>query len=110
MTYYKLEKETKIGDYLGARAFISLAVIGVFIALSVFYLMQVNNLIGKNFELRGLQKNLAKSEQENQVLSVNLTQMRSLGNLERAAKNLNLISIDKPGYLKMTPGTFALSE
>jgi hypothetical protein len=110
MTYYNSNKNQEIPRRKNGKIFLSLTIGLILVALSVFYLIQVNKMIAKNFELRNLQKILAQGQKENQALNVSLTQVRSLGNLQQAAKNLNLISIEKATYLKIAPGFFALSD
>ncbi len=110
MTYYKSHKNQEVPKQKNGKIYLSLIIGFVLVALSVFYLVQVNKMIAKNFELRNLQKTLAQGQKENQALTVSLTQVRSLNNLQQAAKNLNLISIEKAKYLNIAPGFFALSD
>lgn len=88
----------------------SLSIIFVLVILSVLYLMQMNILVAKNFELHAFQKNLTQGQKKDQSLLISLMQMRSLNNLQQAAKNLNLVIIKEANYLKVGPDSFALSE
>lgn len=110
MTYYKTHPNSELSIPKRGKIALSLTIIFVLVGLSVFYLMQVNNLVAKNFELHVFQKTLQQSQDKIQALTVSLTQTRSLNNLEQAAKDLNLVIIEKANYLKITPGFFAMSE
>ncbi len=78
--------------------------------MSVAYLAQINNIVAKNFELRAARASLKEEQDKSQQLVVNLTRARSLSNLESAAKNLNLVNIEKMEYLKVPSGIFVLSQ
>lgn len=111
MTYY----QQKQGDGVSSKGqknkiFWSLTILVSLFILSVVYLIQINELVAKNFELRIFEKNYQQGQEKNQSLSVSLMQIQSLDNLQAAAKNLNLISIEKPNYLKVIPYFFALSD
>jgi hypothetical protein len=110
MTYYQSDKNQSGASRKSGKVYLGLASAFIFLALSIFYLVQVNTLIAKNFELRNFQKVLAQSQKENQYLSVSLTQIQSISNLQQAAKDLNLVSIENVKYLKIVPGFFALSD
>lgn len=110
MTYYKTHQNSPPLTQKRGRIVLSVAIIFVLLGLSVFYLLQINKLVAKNFELRTFQKTLKQSQDKTQTLQVSLMQMRSFDKLQQAAKNLNLVTIEKANYLKITPGFFALSE
>ncbi len=110
MTPYRLNKNIATPFSAKGKITLSLAIVLVLVVLSVFYLVQINKLVAKNFELQAFQKSLAQNQEKNQTLLVSLMQRRSLDNLQQAAKNLNLVVIEKAKYLKAVPGFFALSE
>ncbi|MEK7160810.1 MAG: hypothetical protein AAB724_02160 [Patescibacteria group bacterium] len=87
-----------------------LAIIFCLVFLSVACLVELNGMVAKNFELRKMTEVLEQKEAKNQELLVKLMKVRSLDNLESAAKNLNLVSIEKIGYLKLGPNAVALSD
>ena len=87
-----------------------MSIIFVLVILSVLYLIQMNTLVAKNFDLHAFQKSLTQGQEKDQSLFISLMQMRSLNNLQQAAKNLNLVIIEKAKYLKVGPDSFALSE
>jgi len=89
---------------------LSLAIISGLLFMSVAYLAQANKIVAKNFELRAAQASLKEKQDRSQQLIVSLMQARSLSNLENAAKNLNLVSVEKIDYLKVPSGIFVLSQ
>lgn len=111
MTYYK-SSNLKVARSKKEKGKISISLIIILgvVILSVFYLIQANNIVAGNFELRSIQQILKEKQDNNQELLISLTQTRSLSNLEAAAKDLNLVSIEKVNYLKTVSGYFAFSQ
>lgn len=111
MTYYR-DNHSSIPARLNEKGRIALILVIVigYILVSVFYLIQTNKLVARNFELRAFRDTLGQKQAQNQKLLVSLMDTRSLNNLENTAKNLNLVTVDKIGYLKTTSGFFALSQ
>lgn len=89
---------------------LSVAIILGLVILNAVYLIQVNSIVARNFELRVVRQGLSQAQENNQKISVALMQASSLNNLEGAAKNLNLVSVDKINYLETISGIFALSQ
>jgi len=108
MTYYKY-KSPSFTVQKGKISVILTIFFGL-IFMSVAYLAQINNMVAKNFELRELQTSLKNIQDTNQQLTISLMQSKSLSNLEEAAKNLNLVSVDKIEHLKIPSGVFVLSQ
>lgn len=109
MTYYK-HKQSIIVDRAKGNIGLSMAIIFGLFLLCVFYLSQINNIVAKNFELRAAQSSLKEKQDANQIAIISLMRVRSMNNLENAAKNLNLVAAGKVEYFKIVPGFFALSQ
>lgn len=109
MTYHQ-SKRTAFADAEKGGVALSLSIIFGLILLSVFYLVQVNGTVAKNFELRAIQSALEEKQGANQQAMVLLMRARALSNLENAAKDLNLVAVEKVSYLKIVPEFFALSQ
>lgn len=99
-TFQTGKRKNEIDFWQDGNLRLSAAVVFGLIFLSVVFLVQTNELVDKNFELRSLQKSLAQKKQINQQASISLTEIRSVSSLEEAAKDLNLVPLDKIQYLK----------
>jgi hypothetical protein len=108
MTYYRHRNFSSSSEK--GKIALGIAIIFGLVLLSVFYLVQTNQLVAKNFELRTFHNALSERQAQNQKLLISLTQIRSLNSLENAAKNLNLVVVEKINYLKAVSGFFALSQ
>jgi len=86
---------------------LSLAIIFGLLLLIVLYLVETNGVVARNFELRVTQNYLKAKQDANQRTTISLMRVQSLNNLEVAAKDLNLVAVEKVGYLKVTPESFA---
>lgn len=109
MTYYQQTQPVFADRQKGNIALSAAIIFGLFL-LSVLYLAQMNSLVARNFELRAAQVSLKAKQDANQAATISLMRVRSMSNLESAAKDLNLVAIEKVDYLKTIPGFFALSQ
>lgn len=107
---YRQCSNFSVTDGQKGRVFLNLAVIFGLLLMSIFYLIQTNKLVAKNFELRVWRGLMLEKQEYSQKLLISSMQSRSLNNLEITAKNLNLVTVDTINYLKATPGFFALSQ
>lgn len=85
-----------------------IVILGFFILLGVF-LVENDNLIGKNYERRNFEKQLSQQQALIKKLEIKEAEQNSLRNLEIAAKNLNLVAVDKAEYLSAIQDAVALS-
>lgn len=109
MTYYRPKKSVFVDQEKGNVSLIVAIIFGL-VLMSVAYLGQINSVVAKNFELRSVQAALKEKQGANQQAMIALTQARSVGSLEAAAKNLNLVAVEKVGYLRITSDFLALSQ
>ncbi|MDD2753707.1 MAG: hypothetical protein PHT44_03815 [Candidatus Portnoybacteria bacterium] len=107
MTYHK---QIVFADRQKGNIALSAAIIFGLFLMSVLYLAQINSLVARNFELRAVQNSLKAKQDANQAATISLMRVRSMNSLENAAKDLNLVAIEKVEYLKTVPGFFALSQ
>lgn len=105
MTYQR--KKTVFADREKGNIKLSAAIIFGLLLLSVLYLAEINGVVAKNFELRVAQNSLKAKQDLNQQTTISLMRFQSLTNLEGAAKEMNLVAVDKVGYLKVAPDSFA---
>jgi len=58
-------------------------------SLLLFYIFQVNSLVGKNYLLREQERKLTEIKREKEILRIDLVRTRSLLNLETYLQNQN---------------------
>lgn len=88
---------------------INLIIILGFVILLAAFLIEYNGLVGKDYQLRYHQNLLSEKQVLAKKLEIKLTEIRSVGNLQEIAKNLNLVAIDKVKYLQAPETSMALS-
>jgi len=76
----------------------------IFIAVAVSgaaYLYQVNDLATKGYEMREVETKIAKLEKESKSMQIKEVELRSMYNLERATKDLDLVTAQNITYIEM---------
>lgn len=86
-----------------------LVVIG-FVVLSAAYLIVTDSLVGKSYQLREIEAKMSQEQEIAKKLANKQTEQSALYNLELAAKELNLITIDKAKYLDAIDSSVALAS
>lgn len=89
-------------------ATLNLIVIFGFVILLAVFLVESNNLVGKNYQLRNFDEQLKEQQALIKKLEIEQAEYSSLSNLEQVAKNLNLVTIDKIKYLSAAQASVAL--
>lgn len=110
LTYYQNQKIENKQINESGKIFLPLVIIFGILFLSVFYLAESNQLIAKNFQLRSTRQALNDKQEQSQRYLISSMEVRSLMNLENAAKNLDLVAIDKVEYLSAPSKFIALSR
>lgn len=83
-------------------------IIAVFAAMFlVFYLMQINSLATKGFELRELEDQISQLEDENKKIELQLVEMQSMRYLAQHALDLDLVDAEAITYLDTAGASFA---
>lgn len=105
--YYKNKLIKKQSKNEGKAVLSFMTIIGIVIML-VIYLIQINGIITENYKIREFKSELKKIQEINQQLQIQAAQVRSLPNLEKAIKNLNMVSVEKINYLTDIKGEMAV--
>ncbi|MBU2578392.1 hypothetical protein KKA69_06260 [Patescibacteria group bacterium] len=71
------------------------------VVLAVLYLFMVNNVSMANYQKTALQKNIDNLRMEIRAINLELSDKRSVGFLEKAARDLNLVVNDQIQYVKI---------
>jgi len=108
MTYLcAIEKNRCQQNTKGIATLNLLVILGLVIFLAVF-LIENDNLISKDYQLRDIQKQLSERRALIKKLEIKQTEQGSFANLEAAAKSFNLVIIDKVKYLEADQISVAL--
>ena len=86
-----------------------LALLGVVILAGVF-LLENDAVIGKSYKLADYQSQLKEQQMLVKKMEIKHTEQSSMDKLQAAAKDLNLVMIDKVSYLLPADQTMALSR
>jgi len=70
-------------------------------ALTIFYLFMTNSVVMANYQKTMLQKSIDNLRMEIRALNLELSDKRSIGFLEKAARDLNLVVNDQIQYVKI---------
>lgn len=80
---------------LGLSIFVSI------IALSIFYVLQINALTSENHLLNSQEKRLAEMKREAEILKINFAKANSLNNIEIYFQNQNFKKINQVKYIRI---------
>jgi cell division protein FtsB len=100
MTFIQSPKKHKTHRNQGI-VFLNAVLIFAIIGLAVFYVHQVNNLVGVSYAIRGEKEKLAEEAAKNQKLETTVAQLKSPLNLEEMIKKLEMVEAGKIDYLKI---------
>jgi len=76
--------------------FLLLITIGISL---VTYLVQINNVTTKGYEIRALEDEIAQLKDENQKLQLQLVEMQSMNHISNKVAEMNFVEVDKIKYL-----------
>jgi cell division protein FtsL len=74
--------------------------IALFLA-GIFYLYQVNSLATQGFEIKKIENNIQTMEKEGKQLQIKEIELRSMNNIEKATKELNLVNSSNVTYIEI---------
>jgi len=70
-------------------------------SLLLFYIFQVNSLVGKNYLLREQERKLTEIKREKEILKIDLVRARSLLNLEVYLQNQNFVRENRIRFIRV---------
>jgi len=77
----------------------NMALIGVIAALGVWYLVQVNVTMSKNYQIRDVQNQLAAAQTVARANELQLTEAETVSNLTAQAANLGMVPVASVEYV-----------
>lgn len=96
---HSIRKKT-ISDKLRTNSvtfgFISIALI---CALSLFYLLGINNLAVKGYDIKSSEERLSELKEENQKLKIEAAELKTMSRLNDSVENLEMVSVKNISYI-----------
>ena len=80
------------------------------ISLLIFYIFQVNSMIGETYLIQNYQRKIKELFQENKTLEVNFYQANSLSTIENLVKNLNFEKVEQVHYIQVLESQVVANE
>jgi cell division protein FtsL len=93
------EKVGSAAEKHSGLSVIGFILIGLLLFASSLYLYQVNSLATKGYELRDVENKIQDSEKEINKLKIEEVELKSMYNIEKATKDLNLVSSSEVSYI-----------
>jgi len=109
MTYRPVTQRTGSTKNSSGITSLNIVVILGFVVLMAIFLIESENLIAKNYQMRDYEKQLQDHQELIGKLQIKQTEQGSLPVLEGAARELQLVVIDKIKYLQEIESSVALS-
>lgn len=95
----------KGGLFSGSVQVSSVSLTSVFIVVAILcgvaYLFQVNSIATKSFEVRELESKIQELSKENKKMEIREVELRSMYNIEKASKDLNLVNSKDVTYIEI---------
>ena len=76
----------------------ALLLLGV-VFMGVMYLVEVNGLSTKGYQIRELENSVTRLETDNEKLSVRVTEARSMASLQEKIKGFSMVPVDHMDFL-----------
>ncbi|OGZ33808.1 MAG: hypothetical protein A2Y98_02695 [Candidatus Portnoybacteria bacterium RBG_19FT_COMBO_36_7] len=110
MTYTPVSRKgSSLANTKGITS-LNIVVILSFLVLLAIFLIENENLIAKNYQIRGFERQLQDHQELIAKMQIKQIEQASLPVLEGVAKDLQLIVIDKIKYLQEIDSSMALTE
>jgi hypothetical protein len=94
MNHRKLRKFSKPLMVIG--------LLGLILGSIITYLVEVNYIAAKGFQVRDLEKEITLLEEENEKLQVQVVQLKSMTDLSEKVQELGMVPVDKITYFETT--------
>ena len=82
----------------------------VFLSVVFAYLLQINHIAAKGFEIKKLEQKIDIVKEENERLALRMVDLKSAGNIQEKINKLNMVRIDKISYLNTTGAVVAINK
>jgi len=79
-----------------------IGLLGLILGSIITYLVEVNYIAAKGFQVRDLEKEITLLEEENEKLQVQVVQLKSMTDLSEKVQELGMVPVDKITYFETT--------
>lgn len=84
--------------------------LALILVCGILYLSQINSLATKGYKINELENNVKRLESVNKKLQVQVTEMRSMANLETRLTQLNMVPVGHVEYIKVIDSSVAVNR
>ena len=99
---YASDRNDKRPKLRYGKTMVWLVLIVCFVSALVVYLLEVNAIASKGYQIREFQKQVDKVKEENEKLSLKVIELSSMSELDSKVQELNMVSIDAVTYYDNT--------
>jgi len=85
----------------------NIVVSGLIVVMTVGYLVQINSLATKGYQIKDLENKITSLKQEKADLELEALSLQSMGNVAEKVQGLGMVSAGEPEYLAPTPVAMA---
>lgn len=93
-----------------ARKLLAMVLIGCIIIASLLYILQVNSIASQGFKIRDLKKQINELENRNKTLQVNISNLKSIGNLQSKTETFNMVKAQSIEYVTLPPVSVVVAK
>ena len=96
---YSQKIENHRSHFFGVKT-LNFALLCCVIVGGLYYVAGINDLVVKGFKLQELKAKASSLSEENRVLSIQTTSLKSLNNLSARVASLDMVAVDNIDYIK----------
>lgn len=92
------------------RRLLAIVLISLIVIALLFYVFQVNSTAAKGYKIRGLKKRIDTLKDRNKVLQVNISNLKSIGNLQSKTETFNMTEAQSIEYVTLPPASVVVAK
>lgn len=93
-----------------ARRFLVVVLIFSIVIVLFFYILQANTITTKGYKIRDLKKQITELENENKILQVNISNLKSISALQSKIESFNMVKAENIDYVTLIPPNVVVAE
>ena len=78
---------------------LNIIAVTLFFVIGFYYLIQINNLVVKGYQIKELEKKISQLKLESERLELETLQLQSMGNIEEGVEKLGMVAVGEIEYL-----------